>query len=262
MKITVITLFPEMIKAFFAESIIKRAQEKGQVQIDIVNLRDFSTDNYKTVDDRPYGGGAGMVIKVDVVVRALTGILNSKFEILNKNLSSKTDNLKSKIVLTSARGVVYNQTKAREYANLDHLVILAGHYEGFDERVSEFVDEEVSIGDFVMTGGEIPAAAVVDSVVRLLPDVLKKDDATQEESFFEVSVEDLIAAVGEEARYLQEAGLQRVRLLEYPHYTRPEDFMGKKVPDVLLSGNHADIQKWRLQRAYNITKERRNDFLE
>lgn len=245
MKITIITLFPDMLRTFFSESIIKRAQEKGQVEINIVNLRDFSTDKYKTVDDRPYGGGAGMVIKVDVVSRALASIP------------------KAKVILTSARGEVYTQEKAQAYSQLEHLVILAGHYEGFDERISELVDEEVSIGDFILTGGEIPAAAIVDSVVRLLPGVLKKDDATQQESFFTAHVDTLIDMFGED-EYLQELkhhGVTTVRLLEYPQYTRPESFEGKNVPEILLSGDHKKIEDWQLKEAYRITKKRRPDLL-
>ena len=154
MKITILTLFPAMIEGFINESIIKRAQEKGAVEIEIVNFRDFTTDAHKTVDQSPYGGGAGMVLMVEPIVKALRSL--------------KLEGNK-KIALTSAKGDVYNQAKALEYSTLDHIVIIAGHYEGFDERISDYIDEEISLGDFVMTGGEITAVAVLDSVVRLLP---------------------------------------------------------------------------------------------
>lgn len=252
MKITTATLFPKMIESFINESIIKRAQEKGFVEIEIVNPRDYATDAYKTVDDRPYGGGAGMVMKVDVISALLRDV--------KKRTAEDT---KMKTVLTSARGIPYTQQKAQEYALLDHLVILAGHYEGFDERVSEYVDEELSVGDYILTGGELPAAVVLDSVVRLLTGVLKKDDAAKNESFFELPIESVMAAVGEDAQLseLLANGRTTVRLIEYPHYTRPEEYEGKKVPSILLSGDHAKIDRWRIQQAYELTKRRRPDLL-
>ncbi len=237
-----------MISSFFGESIIKRAQEKGLVQIELVDLRDFGIDDHRTVDDRPYGGGAGMVLRADVVAKALDKV--------------KTD--KALTVLTSAKGKAFDQKKAEGYSTMEHLIIVAGHYEGFDERVLDLVDEEVSIGNFVLTGGEIAVAAIVDSVVRLVPGVLKKEDAPKEESFFEVSVDDLIKVVGENKtlKKLKEKGVENVPLLEYPHYTRPEDFMGKKVPEVLLSGNHKEIENWRLKEAFQETLKKRPDLLE
>ena len=224
MKITVITLFPKMVSAFFEESIVKRAVEKKLVEIEIVNLRDFATDSYGSVDDRPYGGGAGMVLKVDVLHQAI----------------KKAKGKKSWVVLTSARGKVFNQDRAKKFSKLSHLVIIAGHYEGADERVLDYVDEEVSIGDFVMTGGEIAAAAIVDAAVRLLPGVLKKNDATVYETF----------------------DIAGRKLLEYPHYTRPEVYEGKKVPAILLAGDHKKIEAWRLKKAEELTKKRRPNLLE
>src|SRR3972149_940477 len=162
MKISVITLFPKMISGFFEESIVKRAQEKKLVEIEVINLRDFAIDDYGSVDDRPYGGGAGMVLRVDVIHKALEKVKSSSFA------KASADKQKSKVILTSARGKTYKQSVAQEYSKLDHLVIIAGHYEGVDERVLEYVDEEISLGDFVMTGGEIAASAIVDSIVRLL----------------------------------------------------------------------------------------------
>jgi len=252
MKITIATLFPKMIESFINESIIKRAQDQGMVEIEIVNPRDYATDAYKTVDDRPYGGGAGMVMKVDVVSSLLKDV--------KKRMS---EDMKIKTVLTSARGAPYTQQKAQEYALLDHLIILAGHYEGFDERVNEYVDEELSIGDYVLTGGELPAAVVLDSVVRLLTGVLKKDDAAKNDSFFELSIETIMAAVGEDAQLseLFARGCRSIQLIEYPQYTRPEEYEGRKVPAILLSGDHAKIESWRIQQAYELTKKRRPDLL-
>jgi tRNA (guanine37-N1)-methyltransferase len=251
MRITVITLFPTMFQGFLAESILKRAQEKGLVSIDFVDPRSFVTDSYKTVDDKPYGGGIGMVMKVEPIVQAL------------ESLDVKKGSNGARIAITSPRGVAFTQEKAHEYAVLDHLVIVTGRYEGVDERVHEYVDEEVSLGDFVMTGGEIAAAAMVDAVARLVPGVLEKEGATALESFFTVALSELIAAVGNDPvlEKLKTAGVENVRLLEYPQYTRPEEFANKKVPEVLLSGNHAEIEKWRLQQAFAITRARRPDLL-
>jgi len=256
MKISIITLFPKMIDSFFEESIVKKAKEKGLIEIELINLRDFALDSYGTVDDRPYGGGAGMVLRVDVLYKALK-------QIKNKNEKRKMTMKNEKIVLTSPKGEVFNQKKAKEYAKLDHLVIICGHYEGVDERVLNFVDEEVSLGDFVMTGGEITAAAITDAVCRLIPGVLKKDEATKIESFFEVSVDKLIEVIGEDEilKKLKEKGVKKVKLLEYPQYTRPEDFLGFKVPKILLSGNHKEIEIWRLKKAYEETRRRRADLL-
>ena len=252
MKITVLTLFPKMIEGFFEESIVKRAQEKNLVEIEVVNIRDFATDNYKTVDDKPYGGGAGMVLKVDVLHSALQKIRNTESPIPN-----------TKVILTSAKGMPFNQKKAKELAKLSHLVLIAGHYEAVDERILHEVDEELSMGDFVMTGGEIATAAVVDSVVRLLPGVLKKKEASDLESFKHYSINYLIEQCGlnPTLEKLKKNGVKEVQLLEYPHYTRPEEFDGKKVPNVLLSGNHADIEKWRLQKSLEETLKKRPDLL-
>ena len=253
MKITIITLFPNMISGFFNESIVKKAQEKGLVEIELVNLRDFAIDSYGSVDDRPYGGGAGMVMRADVVYAAL--------ERCNVKTSKGS---KYRTLLTSPRGIRFSQKKAEEYSTLEHIVIIAGHYEGIDERVSDYADEEISLGDFVMTGGEMTAAVITDAVVRLLPGVLKKDTATAEESFSYASIIRIIEAVGENETLtaLKKKGVDRVRLLEYPHYTRPEDFMNKKVPEVLLSGNHKEIEKWRIQKAFEETLKRRPDLLQ
>lgn len=257
MKISIITLFPDMIEGFIKQSIVKRAIEKGAVEIEIINMRDFALDSYGTVDDRPYGGGAGMVLRVDVVKKALDTVLF-------KNSSAILQKEDLKIVLTSAKGKSYNQRKAEEFAKLKQVVLIAGHYEGFDERVLEYVDEEVSLGDFVMTGGEITAVAIMDSIVRLVPGVLKKNDATQQESFFELSVERLIEVVGETEllKNLKKRNILKVQLLEYPHYTRPAVFENKEVPNILMEGNHAEIERWKIREAYRETIEKRPDLLD
>lgn len=230
MKITILTLFPEMFQGPFSESILKRAQEKGSIEIKLVNIRDFGIGNHKVVDDKPYGGGIGMVMKVDIIDNAIKSVKDSG---LNSN--------QQKVVLLDPRGKTFVQKTAREFSKLQHLILLCGHYEGFDERVRNLVDETISIGDFVLTGGEIPAMLITDAVARLVAGVLK-DDATVHESF---SVE---------------AGEYR-QLLEYPQYTTPSDYNGMKVPDVLLSGNHAQIEKWRKNEALEITKSHRPDLL-
>ncbi len=239
MKISIITLFPKMISSFFEESIIKRATDKKLVEIEIINLRDFAIDDYGTVDDRPYGGGPGMVIRIEPVYNAVqSAISNFKFQISNQNPNLKKTN--SKIILTSPRGSVFNQKKAREFSKLDHLTIIAGHYEGVDERVVNYIDEEISIGDFVLTGGEIPAAAIVDSVARLITGVLKKEEATAQETF----------------------SIRGKNLLEYPQYTRPEEFKGLKVPRIIMEGNHKKIEEWRLEEALKATKKRRPELID
>lgn len=254
MKIIIVTLFPKMIEGFINESILKRAQSKGAVEIQIVNLRDFARDSYGTVDERPYGGGAGMVLCVDVLKKALDSIQTTNHELRTTN---------SRTILTSARGKVFSQKKAQEYSSLQELVIFAGHYEGFDERFSDYIDEEISIGDFVLTGGELTAAIICDAVVRLLPGVLKKENATTEESFFIASIIRIIEAVGEHPKLLElkNKGVREVQLLEYPQYTRPEEFEGKKVPEILLSGDPKKIKKWQIQKAFELTLLRRPDLL-
>lgn len=250
MKISIITLFPEMFHGFLNESIIKRAQEKNIVGIECIQLRDYAGDDRGTVDDRPYGGGAGMVIRPKPVVKAIRDVKGSS---------------EAHTIITTPKGSLYNQQKARQLATKDHLILMAGHYEGIDERVVGYVDEELSIGDYVLTGGELPAAVIADSVVRLLPGVLKKEDATEAESFFEVSVDELLACVPESDRVhieaLKKKSVETVRLLEYPHYTRPRIFEEQSVPEVLLSGHEAEIRTWRLQQAYFHTKKTRPDLL-
>ena len=250
MKSSIITLFPKMISCFFDESIVKRAVEKKLIELEIINLRDFAKDKYKTVDDRPYGGGAGMILRPDILFKAIENI--------------KKEDKKTKIVITSPKGKLFNQKKAIEYSKLNHLVIIAGHYEGIDERIGTFVDEEVSLGDFILTGGEIVASCIVDSIVRLIPGVLKKDEASKEESFFEVSLDELEKIIGlnKVVQKLKIKNIKKIKLLEYPHYTRPEIFMNKKVPEILLSGDHKKIKEWRIKKAFEETLKKRPDFLQ
>jgi len=209
MKISVLTLFPQMFQGPFDFSIIKRAREDGYVEINFIDIRDFGIGKHKIVDDKTYGGGHGMVLKIDVLKPALGSVID-------KNLSKE----EQKIILTAATGKTYKQEIAKEYSKLKHLIIICGHYEGTDARIREFIDAEVSIGDFILTGGEIPTMAIIDSVVRLIPGVLRKG-VTENESFSEENI------------------------LEHPHYTRPDNFEGLKVPEVLLEGNHAKIDEWR-----------------
>lgn len=234
MKFSIITLFPEMFAPILNTSILGRAQKKGLVEFELINLRDFGEGKHQVVDDRLYGGGAGMVLRADILAKAV-----------NKLRSHIGSGNTVKVVLTSASGKPYQQQKAQQFSKLDHLIIICGHYEGVDQRfIDSFVDEEISIGDYVLTGGEIPAMVIVDSVVRLLKGVLKKEDATVEESFSPYTINN-----------------KPYTLLEYPQYTRPEEFEGKKVPKVLLSGNHAEIAKWRKLKSLEKTKKVRPDLL-
>ncbi len=219
MKFDVLTLFPEMFDNL-KQSIIGRAQEKELIEINTTNIRDFSENKHKKVDDTPYGGGAGMVMMPDVVYRAYQSI--------------KSEN--AKVIYMSPQGKRLDQKKVEDLSKESHLIILCGHYEGIDQRViDKIVDEEISIGDYVLTGGEIPAMVLIDSVSRYVKGVLK-EDSIKEESFSN-------------------------GLLEYPQYTRPEVFEGEKVPEVLLSGNHQNIDKWRKEKSLEITKLKRPDLL-
>jgi len=225
LKIDILTLFPAMFTGPFSESILKRAQKKGLLEIKIHNLRRWAKDKRGTVDDRPYGGGAGMVMMAEPIASAL------------KELKAKSLKLKAKTILLSPRGKVWDQETAKKYSKYQHLILVCGHYEGVDERVRQLVDGEISVGDFILTGGEIPAMTLVDSIVRLLPSALEKSEATQNESF------------------------SNPKLLEYPQYTRPKDFQGQKVPKILLSGDHKKIASWRAKESNKLTKKIRPDLL-
>lgn len=221
MKIAVLTLFPAMFAGPLDESIVKRAREAGLLELTLHNLRDYAHDRHRTVDDRPFGGGPGMLLKPEPLFEAV------------EKLARET----TRVVLLSPSGRAFNQAIARELAQLDDLLLISGHYEGFDERVREHLaDDELSIGDYVLTNGALPAMVIIDSVTRLLPGALGDDTSSHDESFSH-------------------------GLLEYPQYTRPADFQGMKVPEVLLSGNHAQIAKWRAEQASARTKERRPDLL-
>lgn len=221
MKIDVLTLFPGMFAGPLDESIIKRAREKRILELGIHNLRDWTHDRHKTVDDKPFGGGPGMLLKPEPIFEAVEQLANGQ----------------TRVVLLTPGGRTFRQEIAREFAGYPHLLLVSGSYEGFDERVREHLaDDEISIGDFVLTNGALAAMIVIDAVTRLLPGVLGDDESSRDESFSH-------------------------GLLEYPHYTRPADFRGWKVPEILLSGHHAEIAKWRAEQARLRTRERRPDLL-
>ncbi len=221
MKIDVLTLFPAMFAGPLDESIVQRARTKGVLELTVTNLRDYTHDRHKTVDDKPFGGGPGMLLKPEPIFEAVEDLAREK----------------TRVILLSPAGRKFNQAIARELAQVEHLLLICGSYEGFDERIREqLADDELSIGDYVLTNGALPAMVIIDAVTRLLPGVLGDDESSLDESF---------------------SG----NLLEYPHYTRPAEFRGMKVPDVLLSGNHAEIAKWRAEQARLRTAERRPDLL-
>jgi tRNA (guanine37-N1)-methyltransferase len=220
-KIDVLTLFPAMFAGPLDESIVKRARDAGLLDLKIHNLRDWTHDRHKTVDDRPFGGGPGMLLKPEPLFEAIENLKREK----------------TRVVLLSPAGRQFSQAIARELAQAEDLLLVTGHYEGFDERVREgLADDELSIGDYVLTNGALPAMVVIDAVTRLLPGALGDDESSHDESFSH-------------------------GLLEYPQYTRPAEFRGMKVPDVLVSGHHAEIEKWRREQAKQRTKERRPDLM-
>ncbi|MGQ9647830.1 MAG: tRNA (guanosine(37)-N1)-methyltransferase TrmD [Thermodesulfobacteriota bacterium] len=224
MKFDILTLFPRMFSSPLQESILGKAIEKGFIEIRTINIRDFALDKHQVVDDAPYGGGQGMVMKIEPIARAIEWV--------------KSENPSVWTIYLTPQGRPFHQKMAQELSHRPHLVLLCGRYEGIDERVRElFVDEEISIGDYVLTGGELAAMVLVDAISRLLPGVLGSDRSAQEDSFFGP-------------------------LLEYPHYTRPPNFRGMEVPEVLLSGNHAAISRWRRMEALRRTWMRRPDLLE
>ena len=225
------TLFPELVSSVLGESIIGRAQKAGFVSVHAHNIRDFANNKHNKVDDTPYGGGFGMLMMAPPVYDC--------YEFVKGQVTAELgENAKSKVIYMSPQGKVLTQTKAQELAEYDNLIILCGHYEGIDARVlEEIVDEELSIGDYVLTGGELPACVLVDCISRLKEGVLADKKCYEDESI--------------------SSGL-----LEYPQYTRPYEFHGKKVPDVLISGNHAEIDKWRAQKSLEITKQKRPDLLQ
>lgn len=226
MKIDVLTLFPEMFTGVFGSSILKKAEEKEAASYNVVNFREFSDSKHGTVDDYPYGGGAGMVLKAQPIFSAV------------EHLQEQSESKKPRVILLCPQGERYTQRKAEELAKEDHLIFVCGHYEGYDERIREHVvTDEISLGDYVLTGGELGAMVIIDSVVRLLPGVLGNEDSPIKDSY--------------------SSGL-----LEHPHYTRPYDFRGHKVPDTLMSGNHKLIEEWRMKESLRRTWQRRPDLLD
>ena len=223
LKFDVITLFPDMFTGPLTESMVKIAQEKKKVEINVHNLRDYAHDKHKTCDDRPFGGGAGMVMKADVLFEAIEAVQKKRKQ--------------AKVILLSPAGKPFTQKMAKQLSREKEVIFVCGHYEGVDERViKRKIDKEISIGDFVLTGGELPAMCIIDSVTRLLPGVLGNEESAEHESF-------------------------QKSLLDYPHYTRPRELNGDKVPSVLLSGDHEKISTWRKEQALKLTKKKRPDLL-
>lgn len=234
MNFHVLTLFPEMIQQGLNTSITGRAIDKGLISVNTVNIRDFSEDKHNRVDDYPYGGGAGMVIQAEPVFKAYGYLAN---HIKMSKAASETYQ-KPRVIYVTPQGSIFNQEMAKELSQEEDLIFLCGHYEGIDERVLEMtVTDNISIGDYVLTGGELPVMVMIDAISRLVPGVLNNEDSSEFESL-------------------------QGNLLEYPQYTRPENFMGKKVPEVLLSGHHANIEAWRREQSILRTYERRPDLLE
>ena len=224
MKFHIMTLFPDIFKSYMNESIMKRAIEKGSIEVYIYNIRDFSNNKHKKVDDYPFGGGAGMLMTPQPIYDTYMHIVNTH--------SIK----KPRVIYLTPKGKVHSQEIAKDMSLSDDIILLCGHYEGIDQRIIDLiVTDEISIGDYVLTGGELPALILIDSISRLIPGVLSQNESFEEESF-------------------------KDNLLEYPHYTRPREFMGMKVPDVLLSGNHKKIEQWRYDESVKITKKRRPDL--
>lgn len=224
MKIDIITLFPDMFKGPFDMSMLWKAQERGLATINLIDLREFGLGPRRTVDDTPYGGGDGMVLKPEPMVAAIE--------------AAKAGNPGARVIAMTPGGHRYNQAMAAELAGLPGIILLAGHYEGFDERIFSYVDDQISIGDYVLTGGELPAMVLADSIIRLIPGVLGGEQSAHDESFSDPN------------------------LLEYPHYTRPQEFRGETVPEVLQNGHHAEIAKWRLAQSRAKTAEYRPDLID
>jgi tRNA (guanine37-N1)-methyltransferase len=248
MIFNIITIFPQIFDSYFNESILARAKKEKLIDIKIHNLRDFTADKHSTVDDTPYGGGAGMILKIEPIWKCVQ-FLKSQISNLKSQTNSKTQNSKPKtrIILFSAKGKKYTQRDAERLKKYDNLIMICGRYEGVDERVAEHVaDEEFSIGEYVLTGGEIPAMAVVDSVSRLLPGVLGNKESLSEESYSSDSQFTAHNSQDDNSKEKLKAKSYNLKAKkEYPHYTKPEEFNGWKVPEVLKNGNHAEIEAWR-----------------
>lgn len=242
MRMDVLTLFPEMFEGVFGSSILGKAQQKGIISLNAINFRQYAGNKHSTVDDMPYGGGGGMVLKAEPIFAAVEDLLAKRSEATETAAQDhgedKIQVRSPRIILMCPQGETFTQRKAEELAQEEHLIFICGHYEGYDERIREhLVTDEISIGDYVLTGGELPAMTIIDSVSRLLPGVLGNASSAVSDSF-------------------------STGLLEYPHYTRPAEFRGWKVPDILLSGHHANVAVWRRQEALRRTLERRPEMLE
>ena len=260
MRFDLITIFPEFFTGPLDHGILRRAREAGIVDIRVQDLRAFTHDKHRTVDDRPFGGGEGLVLKPEPLFEAVESLLGRG---VGDAENAAARDAKTAIVLTSAAGKLFDQETARRYAQLERVILICGRYEGVDERVAEHLaTEEISIGDFVLSGGELPAGLIVDAVTRLLPGALGNEASSQNESFSTASLEGrarCIVPLREDmgAPLNSERGI----LLDFPHYTRPADFRGWKVPDVLIGGNHAEVAKWRRAAAFEKTRRHRPDLL-
>jgi tRNA (guanine37-N1)-methyltransferase len=252
MRFDLITIFPEFFAGPFDHGILRRARETGLVEVNVQNLRVFTKDRHRTVDDRPFGGGEGMVLKTEPLFEAVESLLGHGVGDAARQTACDS---KTAIVLMSAAGELFNQETARRYAQLKRIIFICGRYEGVDERVAEhLVTEEVSIGNFVLSGGELPAMLVIDAVTRLIPGALRNEASSQNESF-SVS-DDLGTGANHQSRVTSH------QILDFPHYTRPAEYRGWSVPEVLIGGNHAEVAKWRRAAAIDKTRRNRPDLLE
>ncbi len=253
MRFDLITIFPEFFAGPLDHGIVRRAREAGIVQVHVQDLREFTRDRHKTVDDRPFGGGEGMVLKPEPLFEAVEKLLGQSMGDSAREPALPTD---TAVVLLSAAGKMFRQETARRLAKLERIVLICGRYEGVDERVAEHLaTEEISVGDYVLSGGELPAAVVLDAVTRLQPGALGNEASTENESFRKLETDDSISMA-------DNSHLRKTRLLlDYPHYTRPAEYRGWKVPDVLIGGHHAEVAKWRAQQAAEKTRRNRPDLL-
>jgi len=252
-RFDLITIFPEFFAGPLDHGIVRRAREAGIVQVHVQDLREFTRDRHKTVDDRPFGGGEGMVLKPEPLFEAVEKLLGQS---MGDSAREPALPAGTAVVLLSAAGKMFTQETARRLAKLERIVLICGRYEGVDERVAEHLaTEEISVGDYVLSGGELPAAVVLDAVTRLQPGALGNEASTENESFRKLETDDSISMA-------DNSHLRKTRLLlDYPHYTRPAEYRGWKVPDVLIGGHHAEVAKWRAQQAAEKTRRNRPDLL-
>jgi len=260
MQFDILTIFPKIITDYVGESILKRGQESGAIKITALDFRKFAADKHHKVDDTPYGGGAGMVLKVEPIYKCLESL-----GLVKNGKKNRQKGGKIKVIILDPAGKKFDQKKAAQYAKLARLVLICGRYEGFDERVYKFVDEKISIGDYVLSGGELPALAVAEATARLVPCVLGNPESIKEETFGGFGLESKKCAAGTGAG----AGAaidgeclvgKRIIIVEYPQYTRPEEFLGMKAPKILLSGNHKKIKEWRARRSLKFSARKSQNF--